>query len=185
MFRELGMTPEIEIVDLFQGGGRRPEYLAINPNGFVPTLVDGDVVLVESAAILIYLADKYPEKKLAPRLGTRERALYHQYMVYGPSTVDAMCELVWYHSFVLPEPRRVPGAVDYARRRFKHIGGALSQMIGEQPFVCGNDFSAADIVISSGVGWAKRMEMLKDHPRLEAYLERATSRPAFANPGSA
>jgi glutathione S-transferase len=181
MFRELGVVPEIHEVNLFTGESRKPEYLAINPTGFVPTLVDGDLTLVESAAIILHLGDKFPEKKLAPPIGTRERASYYEYVVYGPATLDPALETVAYHSMVLPEAIRVAGAPEYGRRRFKRIAKALSVMLGDRRYVLGEAFSGADIVIASGLEWAKRLGMLDDAPpSLAAYHERCVARPGFA-----
>jgi glutathione S-transferase len=180
MFRELGVEPEIKVIDLHKGESRQPEYLAINPNGFVPTLVDGDTTLVESAAIVLYLADKYPDKRLAPPVGTAARGLYYQYVSYAVAALDPACELVAYHTKILPEAHRVPGAAEYGRRRFARVGKACAKMLGERPYVLGADFSAADILVGSSLAWADRYGMLAELPSLSAYVARLQARPALA-----
>jgi glutathione S-transferase len=181
MFRELGVTPEIVTIELFKGQGRSPEYLARNPNGFVPLLEDGELQLIESSAILMHLADKFPEKNLAPKAGTPDRSRYYQYMVYSPAAIDPAVELVAYHTRVLPEAARVPGAAEYGKKRFSRIGKALSQMLGDRQFVVGNSFSAADIMVGSSLMWAGRYQLLGDLPTLAAYVDRLKARPALNN----
>src|SRR6185436_6612060 len=97
MLEEIGAKYDIERLALSKGEHKTPEYLAINPQGAVPTLVDGDLKLAESSAIIMHLADKFPEKKLVPPVGSKERAEYYKWMVYVPSTVDPALEAITFH----------------------------------------------------------------------------------------
>src|SRR5438874_13750739 len=88
MLEELAVPYEISRLDPALRQQKDPAYLALNPNGTVPTLTDGDVTMYESAAICMYLADKFPDAGLAPPLGSRDRALYYQWIVYAMVTVE-------------------------------------------------------------------------------------------------
>ena len=111
MLKETGANCEIESVDLRNDKGQDPEYLKIHPLGKVPALVDGDFTIFESAAILSYLGDKYPEKNLIPKAGTYDRGHYDQWMAYTLTELDAVLWTRSKHAFVLPEEMRAPEAV--------------------------------------------------------------------------
>src|SRR5688572_4301937 len=88
LLEEIGAPYRLVHVDLAAGGHRAAEYLEINPSGTVPALVDGDMSMFESAAICMYLADKYPEGRLAPAVGSPARGPYYQWMLYAAVTVE-------------------------------------------------------------------------------------------------
>ncbi|MGE5714972.1 MAG: glutathione S-transferase family protein, partial [Betaproteobacteria bacterium] len=90
LLEEIGAPFELVLVDRASAAHKKPDYLKLNPNGQIPVLVDGDFVLYETAAIALYLADRFVEKKLAPPPGTRERAHYYQWMVWCTNTLQAM-----------------------------------------------------------------------------------------------
>src|SRR5579862_5890993 len=99
---ELGVACEIAPVNVFVGEGRKPEYLAIHPHGLVPAFEDDGLLLIESSAICMHLCDKHPEKKLAPAVGTKDRARYYEWMVYIPATIDPCLETIMFHTMFLP-----------------------------------------------------------------------------------
>src|SRR5258705_12836566 len=88
MLEETGAPYELVRLDLSRGEHKKPEYMKIHPHGSVPALDDGDLALFESAAICAYLADKFPEKRLAPPVGTPARGLYYQWIVYSMATME-------------------------------------------------------------------------------------------------
>ena len=90
MLLELGVEHEQIMVDLMSGEGKKPEFRAINPMGKIPVLVDDDVVVTETAAICAYLADKYPEKRLAPPHESIERGKYYRYLFVPGTTLEPM-----------------------------------------------------------------------------------------------
>src|SRR5262249_9859117 len=117
LLEEIGTPYEMVRLSLQNGDNRRPEYLAINPNGTVPALADGDLVLFESAAICQYLADKFPDKRLAPPIGTPARGLYYQWIHYAMSGLEPAAVTIFLHTIHRPEADRVPALVNEGKQR--------------------------------------------------------------------
>jgi len=176
---ELEVPHELGRLAFAKGEHKTPEYLAINPHGSVPALVDGDLKLTESSAIVLHLADKYPEKNLAPALGTNERAAYYRWIVYVPATLDPVLETITMHTRFLPEDKRNPALVDAAKAKWSNIVKVLEAAIDGREYIVGNSFTAADIVVGSALGWAAFVGILGDHPKLAAYLQNLQQRPAY------
>lgn len=179
MIEEVGAPCELVDVNLFAGEQRKPEYLRIHPHGVVPALVDGEQTVFESSAIVMYLADKYPEKKLLPGPGSLARAKYYQWAVYGPATVDPLLEVVGLNTMILPENMRNPEAARAAKEKFKVCGDVISSALQGNSYLLGASFSAADVIVGYCCFWANFCKMLGGYPMLEAYLERLLKRPAF------
>lgn len=179
ILEEVGEPYEITRLALSKGEHKNPEFLSINPHGSVPALVDGDLTLVESSAIVMHLADKYPEKKLAPPLGSDERAQYYRWMVYVPATVDPALEAITFHTRLLPEEKRVPAIAEDGKRRLATITKVLEDAVDGREYVVGDSFTAADVLIASAIGWMGFLGMLGDYPKLAAYLGRMQQRPAY------
>ncbi len=177
---ELGADYDYIPVNLLKGEGQQPEYLALNPAGKVPTLVDGDLILTESAAICTYLGDLYPDADLAPRPYTRERALYNRWCYFVISELEQPLWTLAKHDFVLPEKLRVPAIKDTALWEFGRAVKVLAKGLGEQTFLLGDRFSAADILAAHTLAWAKGAEAPVESPQVAAYVERLLSRPALA-----
>lgn len=179
---ELGLEHEIEQINVFIGAGRSAEYQKIHPHGFVPALVEDDgTTLIESSAICMYLVDRYGGgKELAPALGTTDRGKYYEWMVYVPATADPQCETVMFHTMFLPEDKRVPMLVDRAKKVWsKTIEPRYHGALVRSPYVLGERFTAADVMVASSLAWARIAGMLSDDPVLGGYLERMAARPAF------
>jgi len=180
LLEELGVPYELVRVNLAAGDQKKPEYLKLNPNGAVPTLVDGDLVLWESAAICQYLADKYPEKGLAPKVGTAERGKYYQWIHYAMSGLEPPAVTIFMHAMQLPEAERVPQLVAGARAA---LGAALKVVDGAlagRTWLVGERFTAADVMVGSTIVWAQMMGMVgTDLPNVQAYLGRLAERPAM------
>lgn len=118
MLEEIGVPYELIRLDLWAGDQKKPEYLALNPNGTVPTLIDGDLVVFESAAIVEHLADRFPEKHLAPGVGTQARGKYYQWIHYAMSSLEPPAVTVFLHTTGMPVGRqheRIPQLVPEAR----------------------------------------------------------------------
>ena len=150
-----------------------PRCGAIHPHGSVPALVDGDLKLWESSAIVMHLADKFPDAHLAPALGTDARAQYYRWIVYVPATVDPVLETLTMHTRFLPEEKRNPALVADATRRLGNITTVLETALDGKAFIVGDSFTAADIVVASAIGWIGFLGLLGDHPKLAAYLDGA------------
>lgn len=176
---EAGAAYEFVQVDLLKGEGRSPAYLQINPSGKVPALVDGDFVLTESAAIVTYVGELYPDAGLTPDPGTHERAHYLQWSFFAMAELEQPLWTIAKHQFALPEDWRVPAIFDTAQKEFGLALKVLEAGLGDQAFILGNHFSAADILISLTLSWAKNTGNLPDAEPWAGYLERTLSRPAL------
>ncbi len=177
---EAGAAYEYIKVDLFKGEGRQPPYLDLNPGGKVPTLIDDDLVLTESAAICTYLGDKFPASSLVPSAGTPERARYEQWCFFVIGELEQPLWTMAKHRFALPEKRRVPMVIDTAIWEFSVAAKVLNTGLGDREFIVDGRFTAADILVAHTLGWARAFEVSLGHERLEAYADRLLSRPALA-----
>ena len=158
---------------------KRAEYMKIHPHGAVPALVDDDVAMFESAAICMYLADKYADKRLAPAPGSPERAAYYQWVVYSIATLEPPVLQVLMHTVMLPEAQRSAEAAQEGRTKFKDVARVLTQALRGKEFLVGNRFSAADVMIGSTLAWAHLLGLLTDQPALEEYAKQLSARPAY------
>jgi len=172
MLEELGQPYDIHLLSLTKEENRKPDYLAINPMGKVPALKDGDATLAEAAAIAAYVAERYPEAKLAPKLGDPLRAKYLYWLFFGPGCIEpAMVQLA-----TKIEMNPVAAGWGDAQRVIDVLDVALSK----GPWILGEPFSAADIVIGSGLNFAVRLfKMIPARPSFDAYIARCMARPAF------
>lgn len=179
MLEEIGAPHEVVRLALMKGEHRTPEFRAINPYGGVPVLVDGDLKLSESSAIVLHLADKFPEMKLAPPLGTDARAEYYRWMVLVPATLDPVLEAITMHTRILPEDKRVPAIAEEAQKK---VGGLLrnvEEAVGDKKYIVGDTFSGADVMLGSTMGWLGFLGMLDAYPKLAAYGKGLMARPAY------
>src|SRR6266581_1173168 len=167
-------------LDLSKGDGRQPAYLAINPGGKVPTLVDGDLRLTESAAICTYIGDNFPAAGLTPHPGTAERGRHDQWCAFVIGELEQPLWTIAKHRFVLPPERRVPAVIDTAAWEFSVAAQVLEAGLGDKPYILGERFSTADILVAHTLGWARAHNMLPESPPLSAYIERTLARPALA-----
>lgn len=177
---EAGTIYEYHKVNLFAGEGRRPDYLALNPGGKVPTLVDGDLVLTESAAICTYIGDCFPASGLAPSAGSSERAQYNQWCCFAISELEQPLWTIAKHRFALPEKRRVPAVIEAAHWEWDVVAKVLATGLGERKFLIGGRLTMADILIAQTLAWARAFGMPIHHALLEAYADRLLARPALS-----
>src|SRR5215831_18918692 len=155
------------------------ELVKIDPHGVVPALLDGDLVLFESAAICAYLADKFPAAHLAPAVGTPERGRYYQWLFYAMATLEPPVLQVFLHSVRLPEAERSARTAEQGRKTFAEVAAVISNALASKPFLLGEQFSAADVMIGSTLAWAQFMNLLEGHATLGEYVQRLSARPAF------
>ena len=172
MLEELGVDHRIELVDLQAGEQRRPEFLALNPLGKLPTLVDGDTVVTEQVAVYLHLADRFPEAGLAPPIGDPARGTYLRWMVYYASCFEpAVVDRSQKHEPA--EPMMSP------YRDFDSMLAALEAQLAKGPWVLGERFSAADVLWGAALRWTTQFGLVPKTPLIEAYIARTTARPAF------
>lgn len=179
ILEEIGAPYELVRLDMSKGEHKQPDYMKIHPHGAVPALVDGDLAMFESAAICAYLADKFPEKRLAPPIGSPARGLYYQWLVYSMATLEPPVLQIFLNTVMLPEAQRSAAAVEEGRTKFAEVARVLEQALTGKNFILGEQFSAADVMIGSTLVWAQFMGLLTGHPELEGYAKRLSERPAF------
>jgi glutathione S-transferase len=179
LLEEIGAPYELVRLDMSKQEHKTPEYKRIHPHGAVPALVDGDLAMFESAAICAYLADKFPEAQMAPRIGTPERGRYYQWMVYSIATLEPPVIDIFMNTVMLPEAERSTEAVDKARTKFVEVAQVLENTLGSKPFLLGERFSAADVMIGSSLVWGQFLGLLEGRPVLAEYAQRLSTRPAY------
>lgn len=164
----------------FQAADHRSEtFLALNPGGKVPVLVDDDFVLSESAAICTYLGDRFPEKRMTPAPATRERALYDQWMLFIQSELEQPLWSKGKHSFALPEQYRIPAMLDTALYEFERPLQILADALGEREWLIGDRLTMVDLMAAHTLRWAVNFKFPVEQPNLLRFLERMENRPAF------
>ena len=170
MLEEVGQP--YDVVLLNGGKNREPAYLAVNPFGKVPSLKHGDVVTTEVAAICCYLADAFPEAKLAIPIGDKRRGPYLKWLFFGPSCFETA---LFEHRLGLKDvPRGQVGWPELDKGLDE-----IAKTVKAGPYLMGDQFTAADVVIGSGLGWAMlMMKAIPERPEFTAYLSRINARPA-------
>ena len=179
MLEEIGQPYELVSLDLQAGDQKKPEYLKINPNGTVPTLVDGDLVLYESAAICQYLADRFPDARLAPTIGTPARGLYYQWIHYAMSTIEPPAVTIFLHTTMKPEAERLPVLVAESRTQLAAAIKVIDTALAGREYLLGSQFSTADVMVGSTLNWCQLMGLVgADLANVPGYLGRLAARPA-------
>lgn len=173
MNEELGGVCEIRLVNLRKGEGRSAEFLKINPMGKLPALTHKGAIVTEAAAICAYLADQYPEKGLAPALSDPKRGEYYRWMFFSPSVIEPM--MLDRLGKVVRENSTAAGHGDYER-----VMSAIDRALSNGPWLLGEKFSAADVVMGSTLNFATMFGAIPKEGRIKEYVDRNTARPAFA-----
>lgn len=172
MMEEAGVPYERIKIDIRdRSAPRDPEFALASPMGKVPALADGEARFADSAAICMYVADKYRQAKLAPAIDDPKRGAYLWWMTFTPGVIEpAMAE-----KFTGGKPDRFrSGWGD-----FELMIETIEKGLGDGPWLLGADFSAADVMVGSSVYFMKQFGMLPDKPALNAYVERCLARPAY------
>jgi len=183
LLEEIGVPFELVLVDRANGAHKRPEYLKLNPNGQIPVLVDGGFVLYETAAIALYLADRFSDRQLAPALGTPERAQYYQWMVWCTNTLQAMLMHFFYPERMVDDGDAA-AAAQVKRRAEARAGGmldVLDRQLGSHgdEWLLGTRFSAVDPYALMLGRWTRSFARPgRSLPHLGPYLQRMLARPA-------
>jgi glutathione S-transferase len=174
--KEVDADFEYVHVNLLEGEHKRPEFLRINPAGKVPVLVDGDRVIPESAAIVLYLAEKYPEKALLPA-DIEERAQAFRWTLFAVTELEQPLWRITRHTFLYPPDRRLPADIELARDDFMTMAAILEKHLEGRQFIVGERLSVADCVTVYLIDWANEAGLIDSFPGLKAYLERLYARP--------
>lgn len=155
---------------------RAPEFLAMNPAGKVPVLVDGDVVLSESSAIQLYLAEKFPERGLIPQ-DLAQRAQMYRWIFFLVTEIEQPLWRIARHTIIYPEAERLPADIAIAARECRQMLAVLEAHMQGREYVVGERLSVADFNAAYTLDWAREENMLDDRPALRAYVERMYARP--------
>ncbi len=177
---EIGAPYQLVRVDFAKRDHHAADYLKLNPHARVPTLVDGDFVLYESAAILMHLADKHPSAGLAPVLGTVERARYYQWLCYLTSTVqDAFMQYFHPDYFADAEATRAEVKA-ISERRVAEMWQRVDEALTPGPYLLGSTFSGADLFLAMLVRWSRLCAKPGyTYPAIGRCVELVRRRPAF------
>jgi glutathione S-transferase len=158
---------------------RRPEHRALHPLGKVPVLVDGELVLFESGAIVQYVLERYAGGRLEPKPGSPERALHLQWLHYAEATMTPPLGLIVRHTALLPEAERIPAVVEHARTQAADVLAPVERALAGRSWLL-PEFGAADVMMGYSVKLASLLGLVGDgQPNLAAYLARCEERPAF------
>jgi len=172
MLEEIGQPYKVEVLD-YASTMKGPAYVAINPMGKVPALRHGEAIVTETAAICAYLADAFPQARLAPPPGDRLRAPYYRWLFFCAGPYEAASSNKVLGFVVPPERERMMG--------YGNIGKVLSTLeaaVSSGDYLVGNSFTAADVYVGSGIGFGMQFGMIEKRPAFERYWQRLSARPA-------
>jgi len=174
LLHELDIPFQEKRIDLQKGEQKHEDYLRINPFGTIPALEWKGHTLFESGAICLYLTEQHPERKLAPAPGEKNRAAYLQWALFACSSLEQIV-FPWFghkqFNFPLANVEEVEKKLDAALT-------TLTQSLKGSPYVLGNEFSTADILLSYPLSLLQRLGRLDAYPELKAYTARLQERPA-------
>ncbi len=174
LFEELGSPPhELKILDMKKGEHKAPAFLAINPMGKVPTVTADGTPVTEVGAISIFLADLFPNAELAPDATDAARGTYLRWIVFSHADVEPA---------VMDKARNSPAGLPASALCYGSYDDTVNALIGALkpgPYILGERFSAADVVLGSAIRYLTMFKLLPDKPEFTNYIERVTSRPAF------
>lgn len=172
MLEEVGEPYDIHLLNLKNGDNRKPDYLKINPMGKVPALRHGDVVITEVAAICTYLADAFPAAGLSVPIGDPRRGPYLKWLFFSPSCAEpAMMDRMFPRKD--DAPRTALGYGDYDA-----TFSVLADAVRDGPWLLGDRFTAADVVVGSLLRWGMMFKGVPERPEFVAYTGRCAQRPA-------
>ncbi|WP_019141538.1 glutathione S-transferase family protein [Noviherbaspirillum massiliense] len=185
LLEELGVPYELVLVDRDRNAHTSPEYLKLNPNGRIPTLIDGDLVLYETAAICLHLVDRHPEAGMAPPVGTDARAEFYKWLVYLTNTLQAELLTYFYPERLTDDAGAAAQVKAHAERR---VGGMLDLIEsalarntdkGRGPYLLGENYSAADPYLLMLGRWTRFMQRpARERMHLGHHLALIAARPA-------
>jgi glutathione S-transferase len=183
VLEELGVPFELKRVDRENGAHKSPEYLKLNPNGLIPVLVDGDLVLYETAAIVLYLVDRFPQGELAPAHGSVERAHFVKWLVWLAASLQSQMPFYFYTDRYLA-PGNATGIAQLKAAITAKIESLVDQLDAQLashrgPWLLGERFSALDPYALMLCRWTRNAPRpARTLPHLGPYLQRMLARPA-------
>ncbi|MCX6119896.1 MAG: glutathione S-transferase family protein [Proteobacteria bacterium] len=183
LLEEIGASYQLVQVDLANGEHKSPDFLKLNPNGHVPTFIDGELVIYETTAITLYIADKFIEHHFAPAFGSKERGTYYQLMTYASSLERHLkC-----YSMLLTAKQLDEALVrqkNSALAEIVTICGEISKMLSKNDYILGNNFSAVDITFFHWLWELEKVYGLINDSIISRYIDRVSKRPALVRANS-
>ncbi|HVC15995.1 MAG TPA: glutathione S-transferase family protein [Rhodanobacter sp.] len=172
LLEELGADYRMHVLNFKTGEQRQSDYLAINPMGKVPAIRHGEALITEQPAVFLYLADLYPEAKLAPPIGDPLRGPYLRWLVfYGSCCEPAVLDKAMQRE---PAPPSTCGYGDYDT-----VLKTLTDQLEKGPYLLGETFSAADVLWGCALNYFTMFKLVPELPVIRAYIERVLARPAM------
>lgn len=172
LLEELGVDYHLHLLDLKTSTQRNPNYLAVNPMGKVPAILHGDALVTEQPAVMMYLADLYPDAGLAPAIGDPLRGPYLRWMVfYGSCFEPAVTDRSLQRE---PAPMTSSPYGDY-----DSVIGTVALQLEQGPYLLGERFTAADVLWGTALNWTTMFKLVPELPVLRAYIDRVAARPAM------
>ncbi len=171
LLEELGADYELRVLNMKAGETRQPAYLAVNPMGKVPAILHNGTLITEQVAIVLYLADLYPEAGLAPAIGDALRGPYLRWTVFYASCFEPAIT----DRALKREPPQ-PSMASYGD--FDTMMKTLTDQLGRGPYLLGEKFSAADVLWGTALTWIVKFGLIEATPAIQAYIDRANVRPA-------
>ncbi|MEA3017437.1 MAG: glutathione S-transferase [Sphingomonadales bacterium] len=172
MLEEVGEPYETVLLD-YASSMKGADYLAINPMGKVPAVRHGETVVTETAAICAYLADMFPDKGLAPPSGNPRRGPYYRWLFFAAGPVEAA--VTGKSLGLLAPPDKAPMA---GYGTFEQVMDTLEQAVKDCNYLCGDQFTAADVYVGSQIGWGMMFGNIDRRPAFADYVGRLQARPA-------
>ncbi|MDO6762883.1 glutathione S-transferase family protein [Agarivorans sp. 1_MG-2023] len=177
MLEELGLEWNYHYINFQNAEHRSEEYLSLNPCGKVPALKDGELVFNESAAICLYLAEKYGPQFL-PTPGSDQSALHHRWVSFTICELEQALWSMGKHRFALPEEHRLPEMQETATWEFDKAAAIAELWVPEEGYLCGEQFTVADVLLCHTLNWAMSFQQQLP-PKLMAYRKRTSQRSAL------
>jgi len=185
VLEELGAQYERVLVDRSRDLHKAPDYLRLNPNGLIPVLTDGELVLYETAAIVLHLCDTHPDAALAPPVGSGERAHFYKWLMWLTNTLQATLMVYFYPERWVDEGNTA-GAAEVQAHAERKVDGMLAQLDAELarrggPWFAGAAYSALDAYVFTLARWTRNFratQPARARPQLGPYLQRMLARPA-------
>ena len=171
MLEEVGVPYELAFVDIMKGAQKAADYVALNPMGKLPTILDGDTVVTEVAAIGLYLADRYAYGTLCPTVDDPARAAYFRWSLFAPSVIEpgSMAKMAkWEFK---------PGSAGWGD--YDAMLSTMESALAKGPFLLGDRFTMVDVIFGSTLRYMLTFKMVEPRPAFEAYSARLAERPAL------
>lgn len=171
LLEELSVPYTLRVLNMKIGEQRRPEYLAINPLGKVPAVLDGDALVTEQVAIVMHLADRFPKAGLAPEIADPLRGPYLRRLAFYGACFEPAITDVW-------QKRQPASPMESPYGSFDAMLDVIDGWLEPGPYILGARFSAADILWGTALGWGMKFGLVPERPAFSAYVARIRSRPS-------